>query len=66
MELDTVTAFTPWTSLSGGILIGISSVKVMILLGKVAGISGINQGSHRGGGARSWRTAGLRLAHRLH
>ena len=44
MELETATAFTPWASLFGGILIGISSVMVMVLLGKIAGISGITKG----------------------
>lgn len=64
MELDTVTAFTPWTSLFGGTLIGISSVMVMILLGKVAGISGITKGliaavAPRAGGPQDygWRIA---------
>ncbi|MHA6345898.1 YeeE/YedE family protein [Roseivivax sp. CAU 1761] len=44
MELDTATAYTPWASLFGGILIGLSSVMVMVLLGKIAGISGITKG----------------------
>lgn len=39
-----VTEFTPWLSLFGGALIGISAVMVMGLFGKIAGISGITQG----------------------
>lgn len=33
--------FTPWTSLSGGILIGIAAAMLVLLNGRVAGISGI-------------------------
>ena len=39
------TDFTPWMSLSGGILIGLSSVMVMALFGRIAGISGITRGA---------------------
>lgn len=38
------TAFTPWASLSGGILIGIASVLLMALLGRVMGATGILSG----------------------
>ena len=38
------TDFTPWMSLAGGILIGISAVMLMGLLGKIAGIAGITKG----------------------
>ena len=34
-------AFTPWTSLAGGILIGIAAAMLLLLNGRVAGISGI-------------------------
>lgn len=44
MELDTQTAFTPWASLGGGVLIGLSAVMVMGLFGRIAGIAGISQG----------------------
>lgn len=44
MEMATVTAFTPWASLGGGILIGLSAVMVMGLFGRIAGISGITNG----------------------
>ncbi len=35
------TDFTPWASLVGGGLIGLSAVLVMLFLGRIAGISGI-------------------------
>jgi uncharacterized membrane protein YedE/YeeE len=35
------TAFTPWTSLAGGALIGLSAVLLMATVGRIAGISGI-------------------------
>lgn len=35
------TEFTPWASLSGGLLIGLSAALLIALLGRVAGISGI-------------------------
>ncbi|WP_134682462.1 YeeE/YedE family protein [Paracoccus ravus] len=38
------TEFTPFASLGGGALIGLSAVMVMALFGKVAGISGITNG----------------------
>ena len=48
MELHTVTAFTPWASLTGGLLIGLSAVMVMGLFGGIAGISGITTNVLRG------------------
>ena len=45
MPLDTVTAFTPWASLAGGVLIGVSAVLVMLFFGRIAGISGITAGA---------------------
>ena len=44
MEMELQTAFTPWASLGGGILIGLSAVLVMGLFGRIAGISGITKG----------------------
>ncbi len=44
MELDVATEFTPWASLAGGILIGLSAVMVMGLFGRIAGIAGITGG----------------------
>ena len=35
------TAFTPWSALAGGILIGIAAAMFVFLNGRVAGISGI-------------------------
>jgi uncharacterized protein len=35
------TTFTPWASLLGGALIGLSAVMLMALTGRIAGISGI-------------------------
>ena len=45
MPLDTITPFTPFPSLVGGILIGLSAVLVMALFGRIAGISGITTGA---------------------
>lgn len=35
------TQFTPWASLAGGILIGIAAAMLVLLNGRIAGISGI-------------------------
>jgi len=35
------THFTPWASLAGGILIGIAAAMLVLLIGRIAGISGI-------------------------
>ena len=66
MEMETQTAFTPWASLGGGVLIGLSAVMVMGLFGRIAGIAGITQGALGGvvplRGApkdRDWRWAFL-------
>lgn len=34
-------SFTPWTSLAGGMLIGLAAALLIVLLGRIAGISGI-------------------------
>lgn len=39
-----IQGFTPFQSLAGGILIGISAVILMLFNGKIAGISGISKG----------------------
>lgn len=44
MEPTVGTEFTPWASLVGGVLIGISAVMVMTMFGRIAGISGITKG----------------------
>src|SRR6185312_16280834 len=38
------TAFTPWSALGGGILIGLASLLLLVALGRIAGISGIAAG----------------------
>lgn len=57
------TGFTPWASLAGGALIGLSAVMVMTLFGKIAGIAGITRGAVMPmGGAprdRGWRLSFL-------
>lgn len=45
MEPSVITEFTPWASLAGGVLIGLSALAVMILFGRIAGISGITTGA---------------------
>lgn len=44
MKTAVQTDFTPWASLGGGVLIGLSAVMVMGLFGRIAGISGITNG----------------------
>ena len=39
------TEFTPWASLLGGVMIGLSAVMVMVLFGRIAGIAGISTGA---------------------
>ena len=58
------TEFTPWASLFGGVLIGLSAVMVMLLFGRIAGIAGISRGALGMGalgmgaaGDGSWRLA---------
>ena len=62
MEIGIATAFTPWASLLGGALIGLSAVMAMGLFGRIAGIAGIAQGAPALPGAardRDWRWAFL-------
>ena len=62
MEIGIETAFTPWASLFGGVLIGLSAVMVMALFGRIAGIAGITQGAMALPGAAKdsdWRWAFL-------
>ena len=50
--------FTPWTSLAGGVLIGTAAAMLLLLNGKIAGISGILGGLLRSrGGDIGWRVA---------
>jgi uncharacterized membrane protein YedE/YeeE len=51
-----MTSFTPWSSLFGGALIGASASMLLLLNGRVAGISGIVGGLVRPrSGETSWR-----------
>lgn len=55
MTLDWV-AFTPFRSLSGGLLIGLSVMVLLIGTGRIAGISGIVGGALTASGVRdTWR-----------
>jgi uncharacterized membrane protein YedE/YeeE len=52
--------FTPWTSLSGGILLGVASALFILLSGRVLGISGILGGLIKPKvGDAGWRIAFL-------
>ncbi len=54
------THFTPWTSLSGGVLLGIASAMMVLLSGRILGISGILGGLLAPRlGDLSWRMAFL-------
>ncbi|GAA4030378.1 YeeE/YedE family protein [Actimicrobium antarcticum] len=53
-------SFTPWTSLAGGALIGLSAALFILLNGRIAGISGILGGLLRPvRGDMAWRVAFL-------
>lgn len=58
--------FTPWSSLAGGVLIGIAAAMLVLLTGRIAGVSGIIGGLLRPAlGDSAWRVAfvmGLLLA----
>lgn len=60
LELSVIeTAFTPWQSLAGGVLIGLASVLLMLSLGRIMGATGILAGvltpsAHHD---KSWRLA---------
>ena len=53
------TAFTPWTSLGGGVLIGLSAVLLMLVSGRVMGATGILAGLFAPASAHDfgWRAA---------
>ena len=65
MTID-MSSFTPWASLSGGVLIGIAAAMFILLNGRIAGISGILGGLlNPQKGDRLWRAlfiAGMVLA----
>lgn len=51
-------SFTPWTSLAGGVLIGIAAAMFALLNGRIAGISGVLGGLLRPArGDIAWRAA---------
>lgn len=54
-------AFTPWSALAGGVLIGIAATVLVLFNGRIAGISGILGGllSNPAPGDSSWRLAFL-------
>lgn len=53
-------AFTPWSALLGGVLIGLAAAGFMLLNGRIAGISGILGELLTGAGSdRTWRIAFL-------
>lgn len=55
-----MTAFTPYTALGGGLLIGVAAVLLLYLNGRIAGISGIVNGAlARTHGDFAWRVAFL-------
>ncbi|MBX9299210.1 YeeE/YedE family protein [Chromobacterium vaccinii] len=49
--------FTPWSALAGGALIGLSAAWLILLNGRVAGISGIVGNLLAPGGDKGWRLA---------
>ena len=50
--------FTPWSSLAGGLLIGLATAMLLLLNGRIAGISGILGGLLRpAAGNTAWRVA---------
>ena len=50
--------FTPWSSLAGGVLIGVAAALFLLLNGRIAGISGILGGLLRpAAGDVAWRVA---------
>lgn len=53
------TSFTPIASLAGGILIGLAAVLLMLVFGRILGVTGILAGLLRPGPARDvgWRAA---------
>jgi hypothetical protein len=51
------TAFTPFASLGGGILIGLAATLLMLVAGRVMGATGILSGAIWGPQGRDWRIA---------
>jgi uncharacterized protein len=57
-----VTEFTPWASLTGGLLIGLASVLLMLLRGRVFGATGILAGVLTPSSSSDWTWRALLLA----
>lgn len=55
-------AFTPWASLAGGVLIGLAATGMLVLLGRITGISGIVGTLLQGSTWRQPDTWGWRLS----
>ena len=59
MQIDS-THFTPWASLAGGVLIGAAAGALILISGRIAGVSGILGGLfERDAHDRDWRLAFL-------
>ncbi len=56
-----VTEFTPWVALSGGVLIGLASLLLMVLYGRVFGVSGVLTGAILAPGGERWNQLALVL-----
>lgn len=56
------TEFTPWASLAGGLLIGMASVMLMALRGRVFGATGILAGFIQPASSSDWRWRAWLLA----
>ncbi|GAB1363929.1 hypothetical protein MASR1M32_31650 [Rhodobacter sp.] len=54
-----MTDFTPFQSLFGGALIGLSAVLLMAVHGRIAGMTGVLAGLLPGAESRGWRSAFL-------
>ena len=58
--METITHFTPWSGLLGGLLIGLSAVLLLWVNGRIAGISGIVGGLlSPAQGETAWRASFL-------
>ena len=59
MQIDWI-HFAPWSSLAGGVVIGLAAALLLLLLGQILGVSGIVAGALTGRGAEfGWRAAFL-------
>jgi uncharacterized protein len=57
-SLAAMSDFTPWSGLTGGVLIGLSASLLLLGAGRVAGVSGITAGAFSSDRAeRDWRLA---------